>query len=373
MRELQGRSRAFGALLVCVATVAVTLASVWMVGKVGVGKPQPIRVDVASQLPFDQVRSRLEASLQSAGFTIFDPAGATGTAPAEVERRLGALADKEGLMILGESDVGRRQSRILGKTVRSKLYMIGNPLIASRMIAIAPAASLYVPLRVLVFEDGTGVTRIVYDRPSDLLGTLGDEKVNEVARMLDGKLYDLAEKAAGEVPVTGSVVKGSKHMIDTRFTVEHVRVTADRPFAEVKAAFERRLGKFDPSASKSLAEGGDPQAARAKIEEMAGPSGFMLFGSTDHGSLLRIVGRQGKAVQFVVGNPLYALEMTRHAIGAALYAPLRVLIYEDEAGKTCVEYDRPSSLFGQFGDGRVDEMAASLDKKLAELVAEATK
>jgi len=26
-----------------------------------------------------------------------------------------------------------------------------------------------------------------------------------------------------------------------------------------------------------------------------------------------------------------------------------VLLYEDEEGKTCVEYDRPSSLFGQFG------------------------
>jgi hypothetical protein len=25
------------------------------------------------------------------------------------------------------------------------------------------------------------------------------------------------------------------------------------------------------------------------------------------------------------------------------------LIYENEEGKTCVEYDRPSSLFGQFG------------------------
>src|SRR5262249_37185639 len=107
-----------------------------------------------------------------------------------------------------------------------------------------------------------------------------------------------------------------------------------------------------------------------RIEEMVGPSGFMLFGTNDHGSLLRIVGRPSKAVQYVVGNPLYALEMTRHSIGAALYAPLRVLIYE-EGGKTCIEYDRPTSLFGQFGDARVDAIAASLDRKLAELVAEA--
>ena len=83
---------------------------------------------------------------------------------------------------------------------------------------------------------------------------------------------------------------------------------------------------------------------------MAGPSGFMLFSTSDHGTLLRIVGQQRKAVQYVLGNPLFAVEMTRHAIGAALYAPLRVLIYEADDGKTCIEYDKPSSLFGQFGD-----------------------
>jgi hypothetical protein len=49
-------------------------------------------------------------------------------------------------------------------------------------------------------------------------------------------------------------------------------------------------------------------------------------------------------------------------MGAALYAPLRVLIYEG---------DRPSSLFGQFGDTRVDETAASLGRKLADLASEA--
>jgi uncharacterized protein (DUF302 family) len=153
----------------------------------------------------------------------------------------------------------------------------------------------------------------------------------------------------------------------SRFTVEHVRLTTDRPFAEVAAAFEGRLGRFDPVVNKELAAGGDPAAAKAKLEAMAGPSGFMLFGTTDHGTLLRIVGRPRKAVQYTVGNPLFALEMTRHAIGASLYAPLRVLLYESDDGKTCVEYDRPSSLFGQFGDDRVTHIATVLDQKLEDL------
>jgi uncharacterized protein (DUF302 family) len=156
-----------------------------------------------------------------------------------------------------------------------------------------------------------------------------------------------------------------------RFTVEHVRVKTDKPFAEVSAAFERRLGKFDPAVYQRLREGGDPEEVRGRLKAMAGPSGFMLFRTSDHGALLRLVGQRGKAVQYLLGNPLFAVEMTRHAIRAGLYAPLRVLIYETEEGKTGIEYDRPSSLFGQFGDARVDEMAVSLDRKLADLAAEA--
>ena len=86
---------------------------------------------------------------------------------------------------------------------------------------------------------------------------------------------------------------------------------------------------------------------------MAEPSGFMLFATQDHGSLLRLAGQRRRAIQYVVGNPLFALQMTQHDIRASLYAPLRVLIYEDEQGNTCVEYDRPSSLFGQFGNDRI--------------------
>jgi len=157
-----------------------------------------------------------------------------------------------------------------------------------------------------------------------------------------------------------------------KIMVEHVRVKVAKPFDEVSAAFEARLGKFDPAVYEQLRKGDDPEAVRARIESMAGPSGFMLFRTSDHGAILRLVGQRRKAVQYLVGNPLFAVEMTRHAIGAALYAPLRVLIYQDEPG-TCIEYDLPSSLFGQFKDERVDRVAASLDGKLADLVAEATR
>jgi uncharacterized protein (DUF302 family) len=157
-------------------------------------------------------------------------------------------------------------------------------------------------------------------------------------------------------------------MNDTRFTVDHVRLATDKPFDEVAKAFKRQLGTFDPSVRKAATEGGDTEAAKAKIAAMAGSSGFMLFGTQDHGALLRLAGQRRKAIQYVVGNPLIALQMTQHDIRASLYAPLRVLVYENENGKTCVEYDKPSSLFGQFGNTEIDVVAAMLDRKLEALV-----
>lgn len=160
-------------------------------------------------------------------------------------------------------------------------------------------------------------------------------------------------------------------MNDSRFVVDHVRLETNKPFEEVARAFERQLGTFDPDVRRAATESGDTEAAKAKIEAMAGPSGFMLFGTQDHGALLRLAGQKRKAVQYVVGNPLFALQMTQHDIRAGLYAPLRVLVYEDDRGKTCLEYDKPSSLFGQFNDDRLAPVVSMLDRKLEALLAAA--
>jgi uncharacterized protein (DUF302 family) len=160
-----------------------------------------------------------------------------------------------------------------------------------------------------------------------------------------------------------------KHM--GKVTIEHVHVETQKKFGEVTAALEGRMGKFDPAVYEELRSGADPGAVRARLEGMAGPSGFMVFRTSDHGALLRLAGQTRKAVQYLLGNPLFAVRMTKHDIRAGLYAPLRVLVYEDEGGKTFVEYDRPSSLFGQFGNASVTEVATMLDRKLEQLVAEA--
>ncbi len=59
--------------------------------------------------------------------------------------------------------------------------------------------------------------------------------------------------------------------------------------------------------------------------------------------------------------------MTQRGIGSGLYAPLSLLVAGDESG-TVLEYDRPSTLLGQFDNPDIDEVARELDEKMAALV-----
>jgi uncharacterized protein (DUF302 family) len=142
--------------------------------------------------------------------------------------------------------------------------------------------------------------------------------------------------------------------------VEHVTIRSTKSFADVRAKLERLLPQLDPEIP-SLMVSGDTKRLQEKLE--AGPE-LAIFLSRDHGGLLRIAGRARKAVQYEIGNPLTASKMTRHQLAAGLYAPLRVVLYEDQEGGSVFEYDRPSTLFGQFGDQQVDDVAHGLDLAL---------
>lgn len=97
-----------------------------------------------------------------------------------------------------------------------------------------------------------------------------------------------------------------------------------------------------------------------------------IFLCRDHGSLLQIAGRPANAVQYEIGNPLTATKMTRHRLAAGLYAPLRVILYENQEGRAVFECDKPSSLFQQFDDDRVSEVGRYLDAALEEALRDAT-
>lgn len=143
-------------------------------------------------------------------------------------------------------------------------------------------------------------------------------------------------------------------------TVQHLTIASERAFADVRKAIEEELPKLDSTLIEALNKG---DQKRAKEHEESGPK-LSIFAARDHGALLAIAGLRCNALQYEIGNPLTASRMTRHQLSAALYAPLRVLLKEDEEGKGVFEYDLPSSLFGQFDDDRVTTVGRVLDEYL---------
>jgi uncharacterized protein (DUF302 family) len=151
--------------------------------------------------------------------------------------------------------------------------------------------------------------------------------------------------------------------------VRHVSVETNIDFDLFTEALERSLGRFDEALLKELEinRGFVEEGLKAAVSE----EGLMLFNIQDHGKLLNLLGMPKKAKQYVLGNPLIAAMMTRHDIRAGLYAPLRLFVYETDDHTTHIEFDRPSSLFGQFNNPEVTVVAHNLDEKLANLIKEA--
>jgi len=147
----------------------------------------------------------------------------------------------------------------------------------------------------------------------------------------------------------------------------HVVVESTKPFAAARAALESAVPQLDPEIPE-LVSNGVTDRLKQRLDALAELS---IFSEFNHGALLGIYGKQLSAVQYLIGNPLTASTMTRHDVAAGLYAPLRVILYETEEGGSRFEYDLPSSLFGQFGDERITEVAHGLDNALSRVISSA--
>jgi hypothetical protein len=148
--------------------------------------------------------------------------------------------------------------------------------------------------------------------------------------------------------------------------VEHIRIDTARSFEDVRAALDR-LPKFD-DAIRGLLRDGDISRVRDELTRIQGDAGLTIFAVATHGDWLQIISARRNALQYVIGNVLISTQMTRYALAAGLYAPLRVMLYENEAGGATFEYDRPSTLFGQFHDERVTAVAQHLDDQIHQVL-----
>jgi len=118
-----------------------------------------------------------------------------------------------------------------------------------------------------------------------------------------------------------------------RFEIERVSVTSSMPFEAVVAALKDALGQLDlVEFAKVSKQAGTFTELKEVIDRNPGKTGLMLFLELDHGAVLRKETglTTPKIERLVIGNPLVMKEMAKHVPEAGSYAPVTVLVDEQD-------------------------------------------
>ena len=158
------------------------------------------------------------------------------------------------------------------------------------------------------------------------------------------------------------------------FEAKRVRFESTRSFDEVLLNLRKLVGTAtSQKVNKLESAGGTREQFEKAIQSQVGESGFMLFLEIDHGEWLPLFGIQRKVVRWILGNPLLAITMIRHDITAGLFAPVELLLFDNESGDgSTVIYDLPSSLMAIERNPALRDAAQELDRKLQTLVSRVT-
>ena len=154
---------------------------------------------------------------------------------------------------------------------------------------------------------------------------------------------------------------------NTPVVMDHVTITTSAPYPLVTSRLGAEVRRLDESYRELLKENKIDEL-REKLTQGQEPDGLMLHYLAVHGDWLALNGGRRRGIVYYVGNILSAAQMTKPNFSAALYAPLRLNVYENAQGGTTFEYDKPSTQFGQFHNAAIDKVAQSLDDRLLSLI-----
>lgn len=138
-----------------------------LAGGAGASEDDILKVKAAGDVP--ATMDALEAAVEGAGATVF------------------ARVDHSG----GASSVGMQ-------IPASQILIFGNPKLGTPAMIDDPLAGLFLPLKVLVYEDGQGQVWLAYEDPEETLDDLPgiSDDAGYIAKMR-GALGKLTGKAAG--------------------------------------------------------------------------------------------------------------------------------------------------------------------------------
>lgn len=160
---------------------------------------------------------------------------------------------------------------------------------------------------------------------------------------------------------------------ETRFGGVRVRYDSAKSYDELVAALLADIGEKPVPIDDIVGTVDSWESYRQEVQRHVGPSGFMLFGLFNHGGWITKAGIDRKALRVILGNPLIAITMLRHDVTAGLFAPVELLVVEEDNDRSSLIYVKPSSLMVVEPNLELLNAAEELDAKLASLATKVTK
>ena len=117
---------------------------------------------------------------------------ARGASWSEVGTEIGQLIGPTGFVALSRLDQGALMS-LHGEPVDTTQYLVGNPLIARRIIGLNRTAALHAPFPLAIYGDDQGV-HVAYTQPSSSFGSLGSADIDLIAKELDAMILGTVEQ-----------------------------------------------------------------------------------------------------------------------------------------------------------------------------------
>jgi uncharacterized protein (DUF302 family) len=157
---------------------------------------------------------------------------------------------------------------------------------------------------------------------------------------------------------------------ETRFDGVRIRIDSDNTYEQLVAALLSEVGETPESISDlPSAFFHDWGSFSTEITRHLGSSEFMLIHVIDHGEWLEIAGINRRALRAILGNPLISVTMLRHDLTAGLFAPVELLLLEEDDNRSSLTYIKPSSQMVIDDNEPLRAAAQALDAKLAALAA----
>lgn len=103
--------------------------------------------------------------------------------------------NKGGMMVMSTVDQGN-MLKMTGLEMKGTLFLVGNPNVGKQVFEHNPAAGLYLPMRVYIYQGSDGKAYLSYDKPSVVLKPFNNSSIDETATMLDQKLDMLTHMVA---------------------------------------------------------------------------------------------------------------------------------------------------------------------------------